>query len=62
MKSEENDQDRLQLKDELNTDWVKLWRKATKKKSAPKIELTMGVIPPQKRATVNLKNKSKKTL
>ena len=32
MNREENDPDTLQLLDELDTDWVKLWRTSTNKK------------------------------
>jgi hypothetical protein len=62
MKSEENDPDTLQSKDESNADWVKLWRKTTKKKSPPQNDPTIGLIPPQERAKVNLKIKSKKLI
>jgi hypothetical protein len=42
--SENNDSDTLQLKDELDKGWVKLWRK-TIKKIPTKTELTINCIP-----------------
>jgi hypothetical protein len=41
---ENDDQDSLQLKDELDSKWVNLWQKATKKKTA-KTPLTIACIP-----------------
>jgi hypothetical protein len=60
MDDKENDPDTLQLKDESNTEWVKQWRKTTKKKSALQNDLAIGVIPPKKELEQNLKLKSKK--
>jgi hypothetical protein len=44
----ENDPDTLQSRDELDTDWVKLWRRATNKKRLTKRKLTFNVILPKK--------------
>jgi hypothetical protein len=60
MDEKENDPDTLQLRDESNTEWVKQWRKTTKKKSAPQNDLAIGVIPSKKELQRNLKLKSKK--
>lgn len=47
MELEDNDPDTLQLKDELDTEWVKLWRQPTRKKTI-KMQLTVDCIPPEK--------------
>lgn len=44
----ENDPDKLQLIDELDTDWVKLWRRATNQKRATTKELNIQYRSPQK--------------
>jgi hypothetical protein len=44
---ENNDQDTLQLKDELDSEWVNLWQKAIKKKRT-KTDLTIDFIPAEK--------------
>jgi hypothetical protein len=62
MDDKENDPDTLQLKDESNAEWVKQWRKTTKKKSAPKNNIAIGVIPTKKEPQRVSKFKSKKTL
>jgi hypothetical protein len=59
---EENDPDTLQLKDESNADWVKLWRKTTKNKSSPQNIVAFGVILPKEEPQWNSKFKSKRTL
>jgi hypothetical protein len=41
---ENNDPDTLQLKDELDSEWVNLWHKATKKKPT-KTQLILDCIP-----------------
>jgi hypothetical protein len=55
MKYEENDPETLQLQDELNTEWVKQWNKATKKKNAHQIDLTIGIIVTKKEGQRNSK-------
>jgi hypothetical protein len=59
---EENDPDTLQLKDESNADWVKLWHKTAKKKNFLQNDLTIEVILPKKETQQNSKFKSKRTL
>jgi hypothetical protein len=61
MNWEENDPDTLQLLDELDTDWVKLWRRATNKKKATTKELTFNVIRPQKEVQRSIRLQSKNT-
>ena len=48
MNLEENDPDTLQLLDELDPEWVKLWRKATNQKKSTTEEPTFIVILPKK--------------
>ena len=48
MNRKENDPDALQLQDELDTDWVKLWRRATNKKRPEPNEITFDVVQPKK--------------
>jgi hypothetical protein len=48
MNCEENDPDKLQLLDEMHTDWVKRWRKATKKRP-PEKRNNIDVILPKKK-------------
>ena len=48
MELQNNDPDTLQLKDELDADWVKLWRKATNKKNTTKKQITFAAIPTSK--------------
>ena len=38
MSIKENDPDTLQLQDEIDEEWVKLWLKATDKKTGKKIQ------------------------
>jgi len=49
MDSEDNDPDTLQLKDELDTEWVKRWHNATNKKRSAPNEITINVILPKKK-------------
>lgn len=48
MRLEENDPDILQLLDELDKEWVKLWRKTARKKKSSAKDITFIVIPPEK--------------
>ena len=61
MNWEENDPDTLQLLDELDTDWVKLWRRATNKKKSTTNELTFNVILPKKAIQPSARPQSKNT-
>ena len=47
MITEENDPDTLQLRDELDFKWVKLWRNAAEKGNCAET-LTFGVLQPEK--------------
>ena len=47
MNTEENDPDTLQILDELDEKWVRLWRKATSKEATQAIELTTIVFSPE---------------
>ena len=61
MNLEDNDPDTLQLRDELDTEWVKLWRRATNKKRSNIKELTFDVIPHKKAIQQSNRLQSKKT-
>ena len=61
MNLEENDPDTLQLLDELDADWVKLWRRATNKKKSVTNELTFNVIPHKQTIQRSVRLQSKKT-
>jgi hypothetical protein len=52
---ENNDPDKLQLLDETNTEWVKRWKKAAKKKKTAKLELTLKADPLKKANTLKEK-------
>lgn len=60
MNREENDPDTLQLQDELDADWVKLWRRATNKKRPNTNGITVDIILPKK-TTSQAQLKSKNT-
>jgi hypothetical protein len=57
---ENNDQDTLQLEDELDSKWVNLWHKATKKKTA-KTQLTIACIPAENAILHQVQRQIKKT-
>jgi hypothetical protein len=46
MKAKENDPDTLQIKDELDEEWVAKWKKATSKKASHTNEFTI-LVPQQ---------------
>ena len=58
----DNDPDTLQLSDELDTEWVKLWRRATKKKKSAQKELTLNITLAEKEIQLSAKFKYKKTV
>jgi hypothetical protein len=60
MNLEDDDPDTLQLKDELDPEWVNLWHKATDKKRATTKQLTFDVIPPKKAIQQNSRLQPKK--
>lgn len=61
MNWEENDPDTLQLQDELDTVWVKLWRRTTIKKKPATKELLFNVIVTKKAIQQSARLQSKKT-
>jgi len=44
MNLEENDPDTLQLRDEMDSEWVELWRRCKNKEKSITIELTSDFI------------------
>ena len=62
MSLEENDPDTLQLLDESDPDWVKLWRRAQNKNKSTTMDLKFSVIPTQKIRHQSSQLRSRKTL
>lgn len=44
MELEDNDPDTLQLKDELDSEWVNLWHKSANKKNTTKKQISFAII------------------
>jgi hypothetical protein len=61
MNRKENDPDTLQLRDEMDPEWVDLWHKATTKKKPTKKQVTSIVNPPKTQSRQNSQLQSKKT-
>lgn len=61
MNYEENDPDTLQLRDELDPEWVNLWHKSANKKNKTKEHVTFDVISTKKIVLQKFHRHSKKT-
>jgi len=57
--TKECDSDTLQILDESDTEWVELWRNATRKKVSHPSELTITVISPEEPLTKPLQTKTR---
>ena len=62
MSLEENDPDTLQLLDESDPDWVKLWHRAQNKNKSATMDLKFSVIPTKKIRHQSSQLRSRKTL
>jgi hypothetical protein len=56
----EDDYDTLQILDESDREWVRLWRNATSKEVSQAIELKMTVFSPEEPATTSLKTRTRR--
>lgn len=61
MNQDENDPDLLQLKDELDPEWVNLWHKSANKKNTTKKQVTFVVISARSKILQKSLRYSKKT-
>ena len=57
MSIQENDPDTLQILDEIDREWVKLWLKATGKKTANRHKFTTFVYQEEELCSQNLRKK-----
>jgi hypothetical protein len=61
MNLDENDPDTLQLRDELEPEWVNLWSNDNDKKKPSTKQLSLDVIPSKKAIQHNTRSRSMKS-